>query len=75
MHPTFMNNPQYLLRFPAQSAKSDVHKSDMRLAVKGSKDLPLNVKVAYHTGKRITEYVLHEHSLDATIDALVCFVV
>lgn len=65
MHPTFMNNPQYSLVIHALRPSSSKAlrggneaqpSSVFRLALQGSKDAPLNVKLLWAGGRRATEY-------------------
>lgn len=57
MHPTYMINPQYLLVVhpPRRTATSPVDTSNVRLVLHGDKDAPLNVKVLWSSGGRVTE--------------------
>lgn len=67
MHPTFMNNPQYsLVVHPPRASSSKVLRGGteqqptniFRLALQGSKDAPLNVKLLWAGGRRATEYAI-----------------
>ncbi|KZV85837.1 cysteine proteinase [Exidia glandulosa HHB12029] len=58
---TFMNNPQWALRLDATKNR----KVELRLSVEGSKDLSLNVKAMWGSGKRITDISEGDVALDS----------
>ncbi|KAF8589518.1 cysteine proteinase [Ramaria rubella] len=59
-YPTFMTNPQYRLRLrpdALEQGNSNNVRTSFCFAAKGPKDLPLNVKIIWSNGQRVTELV------------------
>lgn len=57
-YPTFMTNPQYRLQLRPNLTGEGSDKNDRTrvcISAKGPRDLPLNVKVIWSDGQRVTE--------------------
>ncbi|KAG5646200.1 hypothetical protein DXG03_004026 [Asterophora parasitica] len=69
MYPTFMQNPQYHLRVHPQrlALQGGLVKSSVALTMQTSRDIPVNVSLAYSQGGRIDE--LAESELTASSGA------
>ncbi|GLB37855.1 putative peptidase C2 family protein [Lyophyllum shimeji] len=62
-YPTFMLNPQYQLQIrprPTGSASQGTTKARVALTMQASRDMPINVSLAYSQGGRIDELVENE---------------
>ncbi|KAH7334763.1 hypothetical protein B0J17DRAFT_671415 [Rhizoctonia solani] len=63
--PTFMNNPQYRVRIDGiAGAKGRV---PMKLTIEGARALPLNIKLVWSGGKRVSDVVAGDVVLDSGI--------
>ena len=50
-----MTNPQYRLRLHAGTGVPENTKAPFHFSVDGPKDLPLNLKIVWAKGQRVTE--------------------
>ncbi|KAG8733491.1 cysteine protease [Ceratobasidium sp. 423] len=62
--PTFMNNPQYRVRIGSSVAGARERVS-VKLAVEGARTLPLNLKLVWSGGKRVSDVVTGDIVLDS----------
>ncbi|KAH7098311.1 cysteine proteinase [Auriculariales sp. MPI-PUGE-AT-0066] len=66
LHSTFMNNPQWCLKFqPGPREHGRNTKSLLRLTVEASRGLPLNITVVWGSSKRITDIIEGDVVLDS----------
>ncbi|CAE6472096.1 unnamed protein product [Rhizoctonia solani] len=63
--PTFMNNPQYRVRISGGVAGGTRGRVPVKLVAEGARTLPLNVKLAWSGGKRVSDVVAGDIVLDS----------
>ncbi|KEP49549.1 putative calpain-like protease palB [Rhizoctonia solani 123E] len=62
--PTFMNNPQYSVRIGG-TTKSSRGQVPLKLTIEGARTLPLNIKLVWSGGKRVSDVVAGDIVLDS----------
>ncbi|KAJ1306068.1 hypothetical protein OPQ81_010780 [Rhizoctonia solani] len=64
--PTFMNNPQYRIRISGVTG-STKGRVPIKLTTEGARTLPLNVKLVWSGGKRVSDVVIGDVVLDSGV--------
>ncbi|ELU42026.1 trehalase [Rhizoctonia solani AG-1 IA] len=63
--PTFMNNPQYRVRIGNGTEGGSRGRVPVKLTVEGARTLPLNMKLVWSGGKRVSDVVAGDVILDS----------